>query len=102
MDTTFMLPIKPYPFISFSIFNNITLPKDVRYNLDIPSYYGWLSLENITTSNFIIDKSTKKTIENSGNPWNSYMEIRPNTVYEATVSLFFLDHFLTALNEILC
>ena len=101
MDTTSMLPIKPYPFISFSIFNNITLPKDVRYNLDIPSYYGWLTLENITTSNFIIDKSIKKIIEDSSNPWDSYMEIRPNTTYDAFVSLFILNFFLTALNEIL-
>ena len=83
MDTTTKLKIKPKPFISFSILNNLTSPKDVLYNVDVDNTYEWLIVEKINTSNFIIDESLK---QNSIDNQNAWMELKPNKTYEATVS----------------
>jgi len=85
-ETTSTLPIKPNPFISFSIFNNLTLPKETYYNVEVTDdNLGWLIVENITTSNFIIDKSLRQKVRDSHNPW---MELQPNKNYEATIQVF--------------
>jgi len=85
-ETTSTLPIKPNPFLSFSIFNNLTLPKETYYNVEVTDdNLGWLIVENITTSNFIIDKSLWQKVRDSHNPW---MEIQPNKNYKATIQIF--------------